>query len=341
MKRWKEAEAHLRDLMGEGIDSVEMPGGGAILLQPAQGRVMESEAEAPRSIDLQKTVLDALHAHIALIDDQGTIRFVNEAWRHFAEGNALQDPTYGVGQNYIELCERAQGECAEEAHQIGEGIRSVLRKELREFTLQYPCHSPTDKRWFRVRVFPLRDPDSTGAVILHVDVTDVYRAEQAARHGESKYHSAAKELSRINRDNQRILDFSLDVTCTIDAEGTFVQMNAAAETVWGYTPDELIGTKFITYVLPEDRERSHRAAEQLVTEKKLHNFENRYVRKNGTLAEMVWSANWSDTDQVMFCVARDVTESRRALESLRRNEAMLSHAQRIARPPEQAWSAVR
>ncbi len=278
-------------------------------------------------VDLQKTVLDALHSHIALIDDAGTIRFVNEAWNRSVVGNALQNPSYGVGQNYIELCAHAQGDCSEQAREIGEGIRRVLRKELKQFSLQYPCHCPTGKRWFRVRVFPLREPAANGAVVLHTDITDIFQAEEAARQGESKHRTVARQLIKMLRDNQRVPD----VTCTLDAKGHIVQINSACEALWGYKPDEMIGTKYLDYVLPDDRTVTTRAIAEIMSGHPPRDFDNRYVRKNGTITDMMWSANWSEADQNMFCVARDVTESHHAIESLQRNEAMLRNAQRIAR----------
>lgn len=50
------------------------------------------------------------------------------------------------------------------------GIRAVLGGELPHFTLEYPCHSPTEQRWFVMNVAPIRHP-GLGAVVSHVNIT--------------------------------------------------------------------------------------------------------------------------------------------------------------------------
>src|SRR5690606_21605937 len=102
---------------------------------------------------------------------------VNEAWRRFAVANAFADVNYGVGENYISLCEHARGECSEEAGAVAVGIRNVLRGEAADFGLEYPCHSPDVKRWFRIMVTPLHEGKPGGAVVMHINVTERKLAE--------------------------------------------------------------------------------------------------------------------------------------------------------------------
>jgi len=157
------------------------------------------------------------------------------------------------------------------------------------------------------------------------------QAEKSIRHSESRYRLAAKQLTGIQRNHQRFLDFSQEIICTLDANGYITKINPACETSWGYKPEELIGTKNIDYIMAEDKAKTKRMAEKIMAGHVTRDFDTRYVRKNGTTAEMMWSANWSEADQTMFCVARDLTKSEEAIRSLRRNEAMLHNAQRIAR----------
>jgi PAS domain-containing protein len=56
--------------------------------------------------ETQIAILNSLPAHIALVDSQGIIVSVNEAWRRFGAANALQGANFGVGQNYLDLCEQ-------------------------------------------------------------------------------------------------------------------------------------------------------------------------------------------------------------------------------------------
>ena len=124
------------------------------------------------AFEMQMAILNALPAHIALLDTAGVILAVNEAWRRFASANVPQSQDFFVGQNYLSVCDSAQGECAEESRVVAQGIRSVLTGGQKEFALEYPCHSSTEKRWFRLMVTPLNEKHLAGAVVMHVNVTD-------------------------------------------------------------------------------------------------------------------------------------------------------------------------
>ena len=96
--------------------------------------------------------LDALSAHVAILDEAGTIIAVNKAWRQFADANDLNDPTYGVGTNYLDVCDNAADPGSEGAEAVARGIRSALANRDNQFYLEYACHSPDEQRWFTVRL---------------------------------------------------------------------------------------------------------------------------------------------------------------------------------------------
>src|SRR5512133_3637923 len=91
----------LEELTAGEVDTVADRDGHTFLLRHAQEQLRYSEAAK------QAAILNALPAHIALLDTQGRIISVNEAWRRFASANALQSPGYGIGLNYLEICDRA------------------------------------------------------------------------------------------------------------------------------------------------------------------------------------------------------------------------------------------
>lgn len=107
-------------------------------------------------------------------------------------------------------------------------------------------------------------------------------------------------------------DLLLDVVCMVDAHGRFVHLSAACESVFGYRPDELIGHPMIELVLPEDRDRTLQAARRVMDGQPHLHFENRYRRKDGRVVHLMWSARWSEADQLRVAVARDITERKRA-----------------------------
>src|ERR1700693_5323768 len=140
--------------------------GRTLLLRGTQRQLRERENTR------QAAILNALPAHIALLDTTGTITLVNDAWRRFASANVIQGSWHGIGLNYLEICDRARGDGSSEAHTVAEGIRSVLSGREKSFSVEYPCHSPTEERWFQLLVTPLRDDRLVGAVIMHVNITE-------------------------------------------------------------------------------------------------------------------------------------------------------------------------
>jgi two-component system, sensor histidine kinase and response regulator len=122
------------------------------------------------------------------------------------------------------------------------------------------------------------------------------------------------ERTRAEHSYQQIMDYSVDVICTFDLHGRFLQVNRACEALWGYTPEELIGKPYLDKIHPDDRERSTAAAESVMSGVPEIDFENRYLRRDGSTVPILWTANWSEPHQIMFCVARDMT-SRKHLES--------------------------
>ncbi|WP_122612570.1 sensor domain-containing diguanylate cyclase [Pseudomonas viridiflava] len=108
------------------------------------------------------------------------------------------------------------------------------------------------------------------------------------------------------------MDLLLDAVCAVDKQGRFVFVSAACERIFGYTPDELIGRSMIELVHPADRQRTLAAAGEIMGGDPKHNFENRYLRKDGSVAHISWSARWSELDQLRIAVARDITERKQA-----------------------------
>jgi two-component system sensor histidine kinase/response regulator len=127
---------------------------------------------------------------------------------------------------------------------------------------------------------------------------------------------------RAERAYQEIMDNSIDVICTFDLEGKFLRVNQACERLWGYKPEELIGRPFLEMVHPDDRERTRAIDQSILNGLSETGFENRYLRKDGTVVWIVWTANWSEALQINVCVARDMTPRKQLeIELLRARKA--------------------
>ncbi len=118
------------------------------------------------------SILNSLTSHIAVLDSAGIIVAVNKAWQQFAEANNLAaSKNYTIGHSYFEACQNAlnQGDL-EDAVKVQYGIMSVLEETRDSFHLEYPCHSPTEERWFYMTVSPLRGAKQ-GVVVSHENIT--------------------------------------------------------------------------------------------------------------------------------------------------------------------------
>jgi diguanylate cyclase (GGDEF)-like protein len=195
-----ETGQRLEQLTGGEVDAVSTLDGRSFVLLGAQERLRLSEAAK------QSAILNALPAHIAMLDSRGDIISVNEAWRQFATENKLLDPEYGVGLNYLEICDSAHGLDADGSHQVCAGIRSVLAGDAQSYSVEYPCHSPTENRWFLMTVTPLTDKQPHGAVAMHLNITARKLSEDALRASESQFrvnHQKLQEnegnIKRLNR----------------------------------------------------------------------------------------------------------------------------------------------
>jgi len=175
-----------------------------------------------------QATIDGLSAHLCVLDEQGVIVNVNRAWRAFAEANPPIPPNYGLGQNYLELCDRAQGEHAEEAQPFAAGLRAVMLGQAEQFSLEYPCHSPDGgKHWFIARVN--RFPIGQGAhiVITHEDITTRILMEAALRQSEEQ--------------NRLLFEEAPDAVALLSLDGRFLRANRACEELTGFHRRELIG----------------------------------------------------------------------------------------------------
>ena len=115
--------------------------------------------------------LEELPEHAALVERSGTIVAVNKAWKRFAKDNGADPGKVSEGANYLGVCDGSRGEQSEDARSFAEGLRAVLSGTEESFAMQYPCHSPTERRWFVGSVGRLADGDTLLALVAHENVT--------------------------------------------------------------------------------------------------------------------------------------------------------------------------
>jgi PAS domain S-box-containing protein len=173
------------------------------------------------------STIDALSSPICVLDEQGTILAVNQAWRDFAVSNALGLNNVAEGTDYLEVCDRVVGPDAEQAGAMAAGLRAVLSGERDKFSLSYPCHSPAKQRWFLARVTRFNGPGPPHAVIIHENVTKRKVAEDRLRYQLQLTESIAGRAA--------------EALFLVDGQGCVTYLNPAAEKMFGWKMEELAG----------------------------------------------------------------------------------------------------
>jgi PAS domain S-box-containing protein len=116
----------------------------------------------------------------------------------------------------------------------------------------------------------------------------------------------------------RFFSVSVDMLCFLDFDGYFKRLNPAWERTLGFTREELMSKPFFEFVHPDDRERTLNQNREVRSGGRALSFENRYRCKDGSYRWLRWNAAPDSYEQVIYSVARDVTDSKLAEEERER-----------------------
>lgn len=156
------------------------------------------EREVREAQQLLQAAIDALSAHIAILDDQGTIIAVNQAWRRFADENDFAGTDYGIGARYLDFGSRSADH---ETGAAAQGIGEVLQGHTEGFRLLYPCTCVDGQRWFQLRVSQFTEGGAKRLLVSHEDVTEVKMAQEAQRDIDNRIlQSREEERRKIARE---------------------------------------------------------------------------------------------------------------------------------------------
>ena len=118
----------------------------------------------------------------------------------------------------------------------------------------------------------------------------------------------------------RFIDLSVDMFCIAGFDGFFKNLNPSFERTLGFTTKELMAKPYLEFIHPDDRQATAAEAARLQKPDVTFAFENRYLRKDGSYKWLSWNAVSTPEQQIIYAVARDVTESKRAEEALRESQ---------------------
>ncbi|BCA53051.1 hypothetical protein W02_01910 [Nitrospira sp. KM1] len=262
-----------------------------------EGRLRQSEA-------LGSAVLASLQSHIAVLDGQGTIMAVNEAWKEFGRLNQTSThPRINIGINYLQVCRRAEASGCQDCGQVRIGVQRVLDGTSIFYEHEYACDSPRERRWFLMTVTPFRGKNG-GAVVTHLDITRRKLAETAKHQAERRYEELVDSLEAIVwRGDAATL------------RTTFVSKQA--ETLLGYPAQQWLDHPdfWETHLHSDDRIRVLASRRQATQDRLHHVLEYRMLAADGRevwLHDSVHVVIHGSEAKELIGVMLDISERKRA-----------------------------
>jgi PAS domain S-box-containing protein len=235
-----------------------------------------------------------------VLDNNGTVIAVNDAWRHSPIRAVFEDSSYGLGSNYFDICDAAPEHL--EVRIVADGIRQVLHGKRSQFQLEYPCFSPEENLWFNVRVTRFHGTNPSRVVVAHENITERKRAEEYRWQSEQRLSTLIKGAPVI--------------VWMVDTNRTFTFSDGRVLSQMGLQPGQVVGKSLQELVWQHPG--SHRGTrtgvrgEEVGLEARVGDivFESRY--------SPVRDANGNITG--VFGVAVDISERKTAEEALRQSE---------------------
>jgi PAS domain S-box-containing protein len=123
-----------------------------------------------------------------------------------------------------------------------------------------------------------------------------------------------------------IVESSDDAIYSSTLDGTVLSWNRAAQALYGYSADEVIGTSW-TVAIPPDRAYEFQAnLEHLLSGRRIPSYKTERLRKDGSRVSILLSLSplRDEKGQVVGAssIARDITAQQQAEETMRRNEKL-------------------
>ncbi len=216
---------------------------------------------------------------------------------------------------------------------IGPPVHQILGKTARDF---YPDLDPkseeSDRKIIEERLrqessvtikihnnvlhlittrFPLYDENNQPYALCSVS-TDVTAIKQAQEVIEAAHEQQQMVLNGL----QNLLEASLDMICVINQEGQFTQVSANSLQLLGYQASEIIGRNYMDLMLPDDVPTNVTMLTDLDGETIVRNYENRYIRKDGSVVPLSWTVLWSPQNRMFYAIIRDATEKKLTAQQL-------------------------
>lgn len=217
-----------------------------------------------------------------------------------------------------EVAEQTQAEQAQIREQLSIAIIVAVVLNIIMFTIPWYFYRGMAKRLNALM-------DNTVRLAAGKELTPRQEGTNEIAKLDSVFRKMAELLEEANRKQRAAFENAVDVICSIDTDGRFAAVNPASQIVWGLAPDDLLGTRISQMVFKDDVNDTLEKINKIVSERSSGAFENRVIKNDRSLVDMRWTAQWSNEEKVLFCVAHDITE-RKQIDRLKADfVAMVSH----------------
>jgi PAS domain S-box-containing protein len=272
------------------------------------------ENELRNAGSTSEAVLNSLSASICVLNQEGIIASVNRNWRAFAVSENGDDQTrIGVGMNYLEVCQKSAASGDVLAEQVLHGIQEVLKGSAPHFNIEYPCHSPKEKRWFVMNVVPLQK-NELGVVISHQNTTEVRLSELEKQESQRRFVNAF-EHAPIGM-------------AVVSLNGKILKANPSFCSLLGYNAEDLL-MKFM-----EDLSFHQEYTQELALTKRMKRHElansemdRKFICKSGDIitCRLILSMVLDDQEKPSYFIYQflDITENVKYLNSIEEQNKVL------------------
>ena len=146
--------------------------------------------------------------------------------------------------------------------------------------------------------------NTEGAEMASVIIKDLTQSKKA----DKDLAQTTGELQEAINNLNKIMNASMDLIFSIDADQKIVSVNAACKSILGYESHELVNRYYFDFAHTDDHEILFRNDVDIISGNPMKIFETRIIHKNGSLVYILLSAQWDAEDQVIYCTAKDITE---------------------------------
>lgn len=147
-----------------------------------------------------------------------------------------------------------------------------------------------------------------------------------------------KSIDKKDKKNNQLLDSfkfffneSLDLICISDSKGNLKVLNSAFSKLLGYSKKELLNNPITRFVHNDDVYSSNLEILKLNSEVPTIHFENRCLKKDGTILFIHWWAKKDTETNQIYYIGRDISEFKKSQKKLKNSENLLNDAQKIAK----------